>query len=129
MGVDLIEMSGGIKEQIKLRAKLKKEAGPKETYFSGAIPPFRGAVGDLPLAVTGGIRSPEVMEHLLENGVDFIGISRPLIAEPDLPNRILHGPDKRPSKCTSCNKCLKRISRQSLRCVEYDEFQDIIRNI
>jgi 2,4-dienoyl-CoA reductase-like NADH-dependent reductase (Old Yellow Enzyme family) len=129
MGVDLIEMSGGIKEQIKLRAKLKKEAGAKETYFSGAIPPFREAVGDLPLAVTGGIRSPEVMEHLLENDVDFIGISRPLIAEPDLPNRILHGPDKRPSKCTSCNKCLIRISRQSLRCVEYDEFQDILKSI
>jgi len=32
-GVDIIELSGGLKDQIKLRAKLKKEAGAGEAVF------------------------------------------------------------------------------------------------
>ena len=45
-GVDLIELSGGIKEQIKLRRMLKKQAGEQEAYFRSAIQPFRDAIGD-----------------------------------------------------------------------------------
>ncbi len=127
MGVDLIEMSGGIKEQAKLRARLKKAAGAKEAYFLDAFPFFRQAVGDVALAITGGIRSIEVMEELLKNGIDLIGMCRPLICEPNLPNRLLYSPDKRKAKCTSCNKCLIRISRQSVKCVEFDEFHNLMR--
>ncbi|MEJ2718677.1 MAG: NADH:flavin oxidoreductase [Deltaproteobacteria bacterium] len=117
-GVDLIELSGGIKDQMKLRAKLRQEAGSKEAYFREAIPRFRTAIKHAPLAITGGIRSMEVMEALLEQGVDLIGMCRPLISEPDLPKRLLHGPDKRPARCTSCSKCLRRIARQAVKALE-----------
>lgn len=130
MGLDLIEMSGGIIEQIKLRTSLKKQAGLREAYFRDAIPRFREAVGEkTALAITGGLRSLEVMEEVLTEGVDFIGLSRPLIAEPDLPNRLLFSPDKRPSKCTSCLKCLVQIANQSLKCVEFDPLRSILRSI
>lgn len=130
VGVDLIEMSGGIKDQMKLRPKLKKEAGRKEAYFRNAIPRFREAVGDRTALVhTGGLRSLEIMEEVLNEGVDFIGLSRPLIAEPDLPNRLLHSPDKRPAKCTSCLKCLAHIANQPLKCVEFDPFRTVLRSI
>lgn len=128
-GVDLIELSGGIKDQMKLRAKLRQEAGAKEAYFREAIPRFRTAINDTPLAITGGIRSPEVMEDLLEQGVDMIGMCRPLICEPDLPKRLLHGPDRRTARCTSCSKCLKRIARQAVKCVEFDSFQEVIKDL
>lgn len=129
VGVDLIELSGGVKDQIKLRARLKKEAGHKEAYFRNAIKPFREAIGNKALAITGGIRSLDVMEELLDEGLDFLGLCRPLICEPDLPNRLLNTLDKRTAKCISCNKCLARIARQPIKCVEFDEMQKIIKNL
>ncbi len=128
-GVDLIEMSGGIKEQISLRARLKKEAGDREAYFEGAITAFRTAAGDTPLALTGGIRTLSVMEHLLKSGIDLIGVCRPVICEPDFPERLLQGPDRRTAKCTSCNKCLRRIAKQAVKCVEFDDFRKIVRGM
>jgi len=130
-GVDLIELSGGIKEQSKLRAKLKAEAGAKEAYFLQAVEAMREAVAGArtALSLTGGIRSLPVMEEILGKGVDLIGICRPLICEPDLPERLLCSPDKRPSKCTSCNLCLHHIARQPVKCVEYDPFRSILKKI
>jgi 2,4-dienoyl-CoA reductase-like NADH-dependent reductase (Old Yellow Enzyme family) len=128
-GIDLIELSGGLKDQMRLRQELKQKAGPQEAYFREAIVPFQKAIGDKCLAVTGGIRSLEVMEELLAQGVHFIGLSRPLICEPNLPGRLLDTPDKRQSKCTSCNRCLPRIAKQSLKCVAFDDLQKIINNL
>jgi 2,4-dienoyl-CoA reductase-like NADH-dependent reductase (Old Yellow Enzyme family) len=120
-GVDLIEVSGGVKEQIKLRGKLKKEAGEKEAYFSDAIKPFRNALEDKALALTGGIRSLNIMQDLIDEGVDMLGICRPIISEPDFPNKIFDSPEKNTARCTSCNKCLLRIATQPLKCVEFDK--------
>ncbi len=128
-GVNLIEMSGGLKDQIRLRARLKKEAGDREAYFSSALPFFRKALNGTPLAITGGIRSLETMEYLLTNGADLIGLCRPLICEPDLPRRLLSTPDQRTARCTSCNQCLLRIARQPVKCVEFDPFQEIVKDL
>ncbi|MFX4260723.1 NADH:flavin oxidoreductase [Pelotomaculum propionicicum] len=131
MGVDLIELSGGVEKQIQLRARLSKEAGEREAYFGWAVDAMKEAITgtNTALAVTGGIRSLPAMEHLLKNGADFIGICRPLICEPDLPNRLLHSPDKRQSRCTSCNKCLMHIARQPLKCVEFDPFRSVLAGV
>ena len=128
-GVDLIELSGGLKDQIKLRTKLKKKAGAREAYFRDAVKPFRLAVDKNALAITGGIRSLNVMEELLDEGLDLVGVCRPLICEPALPNRLLNTPDKRTAKCTSCNKCLLRIAQRPLKCVEFDEFETIVKTL
>ncbi len=120
-GVDLIEVSGGVKEQIKHRSKLKKKAGEKEAYFRDAIKPFRDAIGNKALAITGGIRSLSVMQGLIDEGVDMLGICRPIISEPDFPNKILYLKEKNTARCISCNKCLLRIATQSLKCVEFDK--------
>ena len=92
-GVDLIEISGGTYESdsgaLGVRAG---EAGTrKETYFAGMAPRLR-AMTDVPLALTGGLRSKAVMERLLQDGaVDVIGLGRPLIQQPDLSVRLLDG--------------------------------------
>ena len=126
LGVDLIEMSGGIKDQARLRARLHKEAGENEAYFRNALTSFRQAVDEVALAITGGIRSLRIMEELLADGVDLIGMCRPFICEPDFPDRLLYGPDQRRAKCTSCNKCLMRISKQPVKCVQFDEFHHLL---
>jgi 2,4-dienoyl-CoA reductase-like NADH-dependent reductase (Old Yellow Enzyme family) len=120
-GVDLVEVSGGVKEQIKLRNELKKKAGKQETYFRHAIGPFRKAVGDKALAITGGIRSLNIMQDLIDEGIDMVGICRPLISEPDFPKKIFDSKETNTARCTSCNKCLLRIATEPLKCVEFDK--------
>jgi 2,4-dienoyl-CoA reductase-like NADH-dependent reductase (Old Yellow Enzyme family) len=110
-GAGLIELSGGVREQAKLRNRLRREAGEREAYFLPALEAFRKSVGGTPLALTGGLRSREAMEEVLAAGADMVGLSRPLISEPDFPNRLLRGPDRRRSRCTSCNQCLLTIAK------------------
>ncbi len=60
---------------------------------------------DIPVIVTGGWRRFDTNEqHLADDGIAAIAMSRPFIREPDLVNRWLSGNTK-PSKCTSCGYC------------------------
>jgi len=62
---------------------------------------------DIPLILVGGIRSFEVAERMVEDGVaDYISMSRPFIREPDLINRWKAG-DRSIAKCKSDNLCFK----------------------
>lgn len=124
IGYDLIEMSGGMGMMIELREALRKQLGNNEYYFKEAIPAFVQAVAGTKtaLCVTGGIGSPEVMEELLQDGVDFVGMARPWLCEPDLANRIRRG-DRRPVRCVSreqlCNLCLTRLGLGPVTCYKF----------
>ena len=72
---------------------------------------------DRPIILQGGIRNPLIAEKLIqENITDFIAMSRPLIYEPNLPNRWKRD-DLSPPLCTNCNACLGVAFRDSLFCV------------
>ena len=61
--------------------------------------------GDFPLALVNGFRTRAGMEAVLENGlVQMVSLSRPLIAEPDLPNRLRENHDYK-HVCTRCWEC------------------------
>jgi len=60
---------------------------------------------DIPVILTGGNRDAIYLETLLRSGVDFIGLCRPLIREPDLPARWRRGETTR-IRCTACNACI-----------------------
>jgi 2,4-dienoyl-CoA reductase-like NADH-dependent reductase (Old Yellow Enzyme family) len=81
----------------------------EETYFlNGAVK----ANVKIPLIVTGGNRTIEHMEKILHTGeVDFFGLARPLIREPDLPNRWFEGKGGNRATCISCNGCFGVIMR------------------
>ena len=62
----------------------------------------------LPVILTGGNRSVERLEKICKSGgADFIGLSRPLLREPDLPKRWLEGRGGEGVACISCNQCVK----------------------
>lgn len=103
-GVDHLEISGGTPGAGKLGAVRKaiNEAN-QEAYFKEQALIFRKRFS-LPLGVVGGIRSLAVAEELIDKGLDSISLCRPLIAEPDLPNKWKNGQSEK-SICKSDGAC------------------------
>ena len=125
MGLDAVEISGGIAvgSRSGADARRTRRAGntrpgirsqDQEAYF---LPIARKArsVTDLPIMLVGGMRSREVMERILgEGSADVISICRPLIREPDLPNRMRDG--QLEATCISCNQCWPREGELGISC-------------
>jgi 2,4-dienoyl-CoA reductase-like NADH-dependent reductase (Old Yellow Enzyme family) len=78
----------------------------KEAYYKDHARKVKNEI-DVPLILVGGLRSFEVAEKLIVDGVaDYISMSRPFIREPDLINRWRSG-DLRKAECVSDNLCFK----------------------
>ena len=105
-GVNGIEVSGGITESASKIIRKGINNREKEGYFVHGAKALKDAGIKIPVVVVGGFRSREKCDEVLESGeADMISMCRPLITEPDLPNRWRSGKyDK--SRCISCNKCL-----------------------
>lgn len=60
----------------------------------------------VPLIVTGRINDPWQMEGILASGhADMIGLTRALIADPHLPNKMAQGQAQHVRKCAGVNEC------------------------
>lgn len=106
-GIDSIEVSGNGTSVGGIRAHVN------EGYFVPAAVLVADAVS-CPVIVVGGFRSLDTMEETLNSsGIELISLSRPLLREPDLPNKMKDDP-KTISKCISCNRCY---SSPSHKCV------------
>lgn len=130
LGVNAIELSGGIFETLLhtcrgnvpldlfaldrspivrqfllMFFRVQKKFIPfKEAYFLPYAVKLKPSL-KIPLILVGGIRTPETAERILETGAaDFISMARPLVREPDLPNKWLSG-KRVAAQCSSCNRC------------------------
>ncbi|MBL0713935.1 MAG: NADH:flavin oxidoreductase [Desulfosarcina sp.] len=117
-GIDAIEISTGTPasgEKGPVRGKINKPE--REAYNLDLARKIKTAVG-CPGMVVGGFRSYAVAEKAIgDDGMDFVSMARPLIREPDLPNRWLQG-DRSPARCISCNKCFTAgIEKGGIYCV------------
>ncbi len=121
IGFDGIEPSGGGRESLEfmkntLPSKIIKEI-EEENYFLPFAKKLKPFLKDCLLILVGGIRNPIVAEKILQEGeADFISLCRPLIYEPNLPNRWKSG-DITPAKCISCNSCLVTMEKGPVYCV------------
>ncbi|MGO9017193.1 MAG: NADH:flavin oxidoreductase [Syntrophobacteraceae bacterium] len=117
-GLDAIEVSGGLPTGGKLSpSRFGIDSEEKEAYFSEELRAFRKATS-IPLILVGGIRSFEVADRLVQDGLaDYISMSRPFIREPDLIKRWKEG-DRRRADCQSDNLCFKPgIEGEGIYCV------------
>jgi 2,4-dienoyl-CoA reductase-like NADH-dependent reductase (Old Yellow Enzyme family) len=85
--VDLLEISGGSYEQLSLIGvaprDVRDSTRKREAYFIEYAASIKSAA-KIPVMITGGFRSREVMESALQNGeTDLIGLARPLCTQPD----------------------------------------------
>lgn len=116
-GVDAIEVSGGVWDSL---ARSREELGfrpvpapeshtqinraEQQSYFLRYV---KNLDLSIPIILVGGNRNIERLEEIIQSGyADFIAMSRPLIREPDLPNRWLEGRGRETTECISCNSCI-----------------------
>jgi len=115
-GVDAIELSGGMwdclirpEEDLGFPPVPSPESHTclssrgRQSYF---LPAAEKLSLGIPLILTGGNRDAGYLESLIKGGnVDFIGLCRPLIREPDLPGRWKRG-ESSGVRCIACNACI-----------------------
>ncbi len=95
-GIDLLEISGGTYEKMSFATATSDEpqresTQKREAFFLEYAREIRQVV-NLPLMVTGGFRSAAAMEQALtEDGIDMIGLARPLCVHPDGAAHLLDG--------------------------------------
>lgn len=92
VGIDLIEISGGSYESPVMVNGTKSESTKKrEAYFLEYARDIKQKIS-CPLMVTGGFRTPELMEEAIESEeMDIVGLARPLAINPDFPLEIMSG--------------------------------------
>lgn len=86
-GVDLLEISGGTYEQLSLMGveptDVRESTRKREAYFIEYAEQIKAAA-KIPVMITGGFRSREVMEQAITKGeVDIVGLARPLCTQPE----------------------------------------------
>lgn len=106
-GIDSIEVSGNGTSVAGIKVHVN------EGYF---VPPAAKIAEEVscPVIVVGGFRSLESMEAVLnQTKIEMISLSRPLLREPDLPNKMEADPTT-VSKCISCNRCYSSPSHKCI---------------
>lgn len=89
-----------------------------ENYNVEAATTIKAATS-LPVIAVGGIKTVDGMLDCLDKGLAAVSLCRPLICEPDLPNRIRNG-EVLESQCTHCNLCTAYCdSSRTVKCYQH----------
>ncbi len=110
---------------------------PEQSYYPEPFEPLpkeldwahRGAGAYVPLAeaiksvvsipvITVGRLDPDLGEKILqEKKADFVGMCRRLLADPELPNKLMQGREEDIAPCTACLHCLEQVRfHKPMRC-------------
>ena len=93
-------------------------------YLAEGIKKAVNAAGfNTPIVIAGKIRTPKMAEEILQQGkADIIGLCRPLLCDPDWPNKAKEDNAKDIVQCTACNWCLEADSRmEKVNCSRWPE--------
>lgn len=107
----------GLWKRLFLQRTLRRFRPFSEGYNVAAAAAVKQAVPGTAVAAVGGLRTLARMERcLVEDGLDAVALSRPLVCEPDLPQRLRAGTASA-SSCRNCNLCTVHCdSHLPLRC-------------
>jgi NADPH-dependent 2,4-dienoyl-CoA reductase/sulfur reductase-like enzyme len=74
--------------------------------FAASAKAIRHATG-VPVLYAGRVNDPAIAEQLLADGVaDLVGMTRALLADPELPRKVRAGRTEEIRKCVGCNTCI-----------------------
>ncbi len=117
-GIDAIEVSSGSAASGEMGPARKKITSPDKEGYNLKLALAVKQTVSCPVISVGGFRSYRIADDAIKKkGVDFIALSRPLIREPDLPNKWFKD-KKGHAQCISCNKCfMPGLSKGGIYCV------------
>lgn len=114
-GLDAVEISGGLADTGTFNIVGDIGPGQNEAYFRPWAKAAREAA-QLPIILVGGMRSMATMENVLASGdAQFVSLCRPLICEPDLPNKFACGLSHA-AACVSRNRCWPKTGDVGIAC-------------
>lgn len=109
-GVNAFHVSGGVID--RLVTQMVNGADDGDALNVGAAAAVKQAV-DVPVIAVGRIHDPRVAEHILADGrADFIAMGRPLLADPEVANKLASGQARRVRRCISCENCIDAMEQR-----------------
>jgi len=109
-GVAAFHVSGGVID--RLVTQMVNGADDGDALNVGAAAAVREVV-DVPVIAVGRIHDPQLAEKVLADGrADFIAMGRPLLADPELPNKLADGHAERICRCISCQNCIDAMEQR-----------------
>lgn len=114
-GIDALDIAGGTQQNFSwVFPTIYHEPG----IFTKMAQKVKEAVS-IPVIVSGRMQNVEFAEQVLEEErADFISFARPLIADPDLANKLASGQGECIRRCVGCNHCIgvRVWNNNTLRC-------------
>jgi len=99
-GIDVLHVSAGIYESMQTLLETMRFQEGWRVYLADEIK----KIVKIPVITVGQIKTPAFAERvLLEGKADLVALGRPLIADPEWPNKAREGRDEDIRKCISCN--------------------------
>ena len=113
-GVDAFHVSGGVIDRLTSMIITGSHWG--EAHNLGAAISVKNAV-DVPVMTVGRIHDPELAEAILQRGeADLIVMARPLLADPELPEKLRAQRRKEIRPCISCENCIDSMESANMSC-------------
>jgi 2,4-dienoyl-CoA reductase (NADPH2) len=114
-GVACFRVSGGISDALVTQMVSRSEAG--DAMNAANAESIRNVV-DVPVMAVGRIHDPVLAEAIIANGqADLVAMARPLLADPEFPNKVASGRYRQIRRCISCESCIDAMqSYDDLRC-------------
>jgi 2,4-dienoyl-CoA reductase-like NADH-dependent reductase (Old Yellow Enzyme family)/thioredoxin reductase len=107
--VDFLDVTGGSAETNRALAEMTPDASFPTATHATAVAAVRAAV-DVPVFYAGRVIDPRQAETLLADGVcDMVGMTRALIADPELPAKARAGRVASIRPCVGANVCIDRL--------------------
>ncbi|SHH44480.1 NADH:flavin oxidoreductase [Clostridium grantii] len=106
IGVDGLEISGNIHGKANTMAgEIFEGYEIKEEGYFVEYAKVISEMVNIPIITVGGFKDINNIEEIFnESNIEYFGISRPLLTEPDLIKRWIEG-NRKPAKCVRCSKC------------------------
>jgi len=114
-GVSCFRVSGGISDALVTQMVSRTEAG---SGMNAANAESIRHVVDVPVMAVGRIHDPLLAEAIIAKGqADLVAMARPLLADPELPNKVASGRYHQVRRCISCESCIDSMQTyDDLRC-------------
>lgn len=109
-GVDAFHVSGGVID--RLVTGMVNGADDGDGLNVGAAAAVKEVV-DVPVIAVGRLHDPEQAEQVLADGrADFVAMGRPMLADPELANKLRAGQARRIRACISCENCIDSMEQR-----------------